>query len=148
MTLALVRPGSWDFPLFLHVLGAVVLFGGAASVATLATASLGGGRTQAPLLRQVAFVTMLAVVWPAWVVMRIGAQWILTKEGLDKDTPGWVGAGMAVSDAGIIVLLLLTFLAWLVRRRPRAGPILAGLAILYVLALGVAWFAMTAKPGS
>ena len=33
--LALVRPDSWNFPLFLHVLGAFVLVGGMAAVATL-----------------------------------------------------------------------------------------------------------------
>jgi hypothetical protein len=80
--------------------------------------------------------------------MRLGAQWVASNEHLDKNPPGWVGVGFAVSDAGIVVLALITLLGWLAPRRPRAGTFLAGLSILYVIALGVAWFAMSAKPGA
>jgi bacteriorhodopsin len=146
--IALVRPDSWDFPLFVHVLGAVALFGG---VATLVLLSFAGLRIpeHAPLLRTLAFRTMLMLVWPAYVVMRVGAQWILSREGLDNAPPGWVGFGFAVSDLGIVVLLVLTLLGWLaLRRRPGVAPYFAGLASLYLVALGVAWWAMSAKPGS
>lgn len=145
--IATLRPDSWDPPLFLHVLGAVLLFGGTASIAIV---SLAGLRIpeQAALLRTVAFRTMLVVVWPSYVLMRAAAQWILSREGLDEDTPGWVGVGFAVSDAGIVVLLLLTLLGWLALRRARAGAWFAGLSVLYLAALGVAWFAMSAKPGA
>lgn len=146
--LAVLRPDSWDFPLFVHVFGAVVLFGGVGAVTTLAAASIGRGPEQTRLLRRLAFVTTLAVIWPAYIVMRAGAQWILTREGLDKDSPGWVGVGMAVSDGGFVVLVLITVAAWVSLRRPRAGSFLAGLSGLYLIALVVAWFAMTAKPGS
>jgi len=33
MMLALIRPDSWNFPLFLHILGATLLFGTVATVA-------------------------------------------------------------------------------------------------------------------
>ena len=145
--IALVRPGAWNFPLFLHVLGAVVLFGGVFSVAVLSVTAL-RREQHAFLLRRLAFTAMLLLVWPAYVVMRAAAQWVLTREGLDDSSPGWVGVGFVVSDAGIVVLLLLTLLGWLALRRPRAGTALAGLSVLYVLALGVAWFAMSAKPGA
>jgi hypothetical protein len=145
--IALVRPDAWDFPLFVHVLGAIVLFGGVGSVAVLAVAALRYD-AHAAMLRRTAFATTLLVVWPSFVVMRVGAQWILSREGLDKSPPDWVNWGFAVSDVGILVLALITLLGWLARRRPRAGTFLAGLTVLYLLALGVAWFAMTAKPGA
>jgi hypothetical protein len=134
-------------PLFLHVVGAIFLFGGVSAVALLAVAALRYD-AQALMFRRTAFRTTLLVVWPSYVVMRIGAQWVLSDEHLDKVTPGWVGVGFAVSDAGILVLAVMTFLGWLAPRRPGAGKFLAGLAILYMLALGVAWFAMSAKPGA
>ncbi len=134
-------------PLFVHVFGSTVLVGGVATVVLLAFAALRRPE-HAGLLRRLAFGTTLVVVWPGFVVMRIGAQWVLNHEGLDQNTPDWAGIGFAVSDAGIIVLALITLLAWLAPRRPRAGSILAGLATLYLFALGVAWFYMSAKPGS
>ena len=39
MMLALIRPDSWNFPLFLHILGATVLFGTVATVAIAGFAS-------------------------------------------------------------------------------------------------------------
>ncbi len=144
--IAALRPDAWDFPLFLHVLGAVLLFGGSASLAVLSIAGLRIPE-HAVLLRVLAFRTTLIVVWPAYLVMRVGAQWILSREGLEDNSPGWVGVGFIVSDAGVVVLLLLTLLGWLSRRRPRAGIWFAGLSVLYVVALGVAWFAMSAKRG-
>ena len=77
--------------------------------------------------------------------MRVGAQWILSRENLEDDSPGWVGVGFIVSDAGILVLLALTVLGWLALRRTRVAPWFAGLASIYLVALGVAWFAMSAK---
>jgi hypothetical protein len=144
--IALIRPDSWDLPLFVHVLGAIVLFGGVGAVVLLAGAALRYD-AQALMLRRTAFITTLVLLWPSFIVMRVGAQWILSREGLDKNPPGWVGAGFAVSDGGILVLALITLLGWLSPRRPTAGKFLAGLALLYAIALGVAWFAMTAKPG-
>ena len=39
--LAMIRPDSWNLPLFLHVLGAIALFGG-----TLAVVVLGFGSSR------------------------------------------------------------------------------------------------------
>jgi uncharacterized protein (TIGR03382 family) len=144
--IALIRPDSWDLPLFVHVLGAIALFGG---VGTLVLLSFAAQRmpAQADFARRVAFGTLITVVWPAYVVMRVGAQWIYSKEDLHPDFPTWIAIGVGISDGGIVVLLLLTLLGWLMRRRPRAGTLFAGLAGLYLVALGVAWWAMTAKPG-
>ena len=133
-------------PLFVHVLGATLLFGALFAVTTLGFASTRIVE-HGPLLRRLAFTVMLAGVWPSYILMRVGAQWVLSHEGLDENTPGWVGVGFIVSDAGILVLLVLTLLGWLGLRRPRLGIWFAGLAAIYLAALGVAVFAMSAKPG-
>ena len=145
--IATLRPDAWDFPLFLHVLGAVLLFGGAASISVLSIAGLRAPE-HARLLRSLAFWTTLVLVWPSYVVMRVGAQWIQSREHLEDNPPGWVGVGFAVADAGIVLLLALTLLGWLSRRRTRVAPWFAGLAVVYLVALTVAVFAMSAKPGA
>lgn len=132
--------------LFLHVLGATFLFGDVLAVATLTIASLRVAQHQL-LLRRLSFLVVLVGVLPSFVLMRVGAQLVVTAEHLDKHSPGWVGVGFAVSDAGIIVLLLLALTSWLSLRRPAAARWAAGLSVLYLVALGVAWFAMSAKPG-
>jgi hypothetical protein len=144
--LASVRPGSWNLPLFLHVLGAMTLFGG-----TLAVAAFGWAAARRPereLLARVTFRTLLAVVLPAWIVMRIGAAWIESKEDISGD-PAWIGVGYAVSEPGLIVLLATIGVAyWAIRVRgagwqPRAVAVLAS---LYLVALAVAWWSMSTKP--
>ena len=133
-------------PLFVHVLGATLLFGALFAVTTVGFASTRIVE-HGPLLRRMAFTIMLAGVWPSYILMRVGAQWVLSHEGLDENTPGWVGVGFLVSDVGILVLLVLTLLGWLGLRKPRLGIWFAGLAAIYLAALGVAVFAMSAKPG-
>ena len=149
MMLALVRPDSWNFPLFLHVLGAVFLAGSIGAVAVLAVA--GRKRSEnAALLSRVAFRTLIFVVLPSWIVMRVGAQLIANKEFPDK-TPGWVDVGFVVSEPGLILLIALGVLAWVSARRGgvgRASMAVAILAPVYLAALAVAWWAMSAKPGA
>jgi hypothetical protein len=146
--LALVRPDSWNFPLFLHVLGAIALAGSIGAVTVLAVAA----RTRsahAALLSRVAFRTLIFVVLPSWIVMRVGAQLIADKEFPHK-TPGWVDVGFIVSEPGLILLIALGVLAWLSARRGgvgRAAVAVAILAPIYLAALAVAWWAMSAKPG-
>jgi hypothetical protein len=63
--------------------------------------------------------------------------------------PTWIGVGIAVGDGGALVLIALTVLGWLsLRRRPSFARYFAGLASLYLAALAVAWWAMSAKPGA
>ena len=146
--IAFLRPDAWDFPLFVHVLGAMALFGGVGAVFLL---SVAGERipAQAVFARRVAFGTLLAVVWPAYIVMRVGAQWIFDKEDLDPDMPTWISTGIVVGDGGALVLIALTVLGWLaLRRKPGIARYFAGLAGVYLVALVVAWWAMTAKPGA
>jgi hypothetical protein len=145
--IALIRPDAWNFPLFLHVFGAIVLFGGLAASVIFSVAA-DRFPLNATLSRTLAFWTMLIVVWPGYVFMRAAAQWIYDKENLDPDFPTWVAFGVFVADGGILVLLVLTGLAWYARRRSGAGDWFIGIASLYLIALGVAWWAMSAKPGA
>jgi len=102
MMLALIRPDSWNFPLFLHILGATLLFGTVATVAIAGFASRShAGYEQ--LLARVAQRTFVLGIVPAYILMRVGAQWIDSKEFPNGDEPGWVGTGFIVSDAGVIL---------------------------------------------
>ena len=148
--IAMLRPHSWDFPVFLHVFGAMVLFG-----ATLATTTLAIAGWRLPEVRALSrstFWALLAAAIPAWVVMRIGAGWAYSKEHhqlFEKD-PSWIGVGFGVADAGLIILLITTGLAfwWQRSQRPIAGRIVSVLAVLYLILLAIAWLAMSGKWGS
>ena len=97
--LASIRPDSWNFPLFLHVAGAAVFFG---AVAVAAVTQLTAARVAEPeLLRRVAFRTLLIVGLPAYIVFRVGAEWLHSKEfPSGVEDPTWVGIGYGVSDVG------------------------------------------------
>jgi hypothetical protein len=141
--LALIRPDSWNFPLFLHIFGATVLFGTVATVAIAGFASRShAGYEQ--LLARVAQRTFLLGIVPAYVLMRVGAQWIDSKEFPNGDEPGWVGVGFIISDAGVILLLIVGIL--LAVRRQRVLLAVPILTAIYVVALGVAWVSMSGKP--
>jgi hypothetical protein len=152
VTLAVLRPHSWNFPLFLHVLGATALFGTVLTAAILGIAAV-RGRDLSPLFSRLAFrITLLGVV-PTWILARVAGQWILNREkaqipGLDNK--GWVGTGFIVTDAGVLVIVALLVLGYLSARRGGKGGIATAFAVLapvYLVALAVAWFAMSAKPG-
>jgi hypothetical protein len=141
--LALIRPDSWNLPLFLHVLGATVLFG---TVGVVAAAGFAIRRTtdHQLLLARVAQRTYMLGVIPAYILMRAGAQWIDSKEFPNGSEPGWVGVGFLVSDAGALLLIIVGIL--LAVRRQRILLAVPLLTALYVVALGVAWVSMSGKP--
>jgi hypothetical protein len=145
--IAAIRPDSWNLPLFLHVLGATILFGTTATVAIAGFA--GRARSDhSALLARIVLRTFLLGVIPSWILMRAGAAWIGDKEFPDK-TPGWVDVGFLVSEPGAILLIIVGILAWLAARKQgvgRAAVAVPVLASIYLVALGVAWFAMSAKP--
>jgi hypothetical protein len=151
---AAIRPDAgWEWALLFHVLGALLLIGG---VALVSVASVGALRTpvlaRALALRRVALRGMLLLVIPAFIVMRVAAEWVRSEDPFD-DAAAWIDIGYVISDAGVIVLVLLAILAWLGVRAtirghlaPVAGRIHALLAPLYLVALLVAVWAMTTKP--
>jgi len=145
--LAWIRPHSFDFPLFLHVLGAMILVGAttAAVVCELASA-----RSPAPeRMRALAARIFLVVALPAYFVMHAAAEWIHSKEfPKGVDDPTWIGIGYIAADAGGLVLLVSIVLAGIAswKAKPglgRAAGILAAIALVGWL---VAVWAMGAKP--
>jgi hypothetical protein len=144
--LAVVRPDSWNLPLFLHVFGATVLFGSAGTIAIAGFAARArAGHEQ--LLARVALRTFLVAVTLAWILMRVGAGWIEGKEFPDgANEPGWVGVGFIVSEGTGVLLIVTGILAWLSVRRSRVPLAVPLLATVCVLAYVVAWIAMSGKP--
>jgi hypothetical protein len=144
--LALIRPDSWNLPLFLHVFGAIVVFG---SIATLAIAGFASRRNEehnALLARTIARAFILGVL-PSWILMRIGAEWVRGKEfPSGSHEPGWIGVGYIVSDGTALLLIVTGILAGLSARRGRVMLAVPILATISVLAYAVAWFAMSGKP--
>ena len=147
--LASIRPDSWNFPLFLHVLGAMVLIG---AVTTGAAAALFAPGTSEPgRMRRVAFRALLLVGLPAYIVMRIGAEWLYSKEfpGDSSNDPDWIGVGYITADAGALLFLIALVLAGIASRKSKSGlgkaaGIIAGVCLI---AWVVAVWAMSAKPG-
>jgi hypothetical protein len=147
--IAAIRPDSFNFPLFLHVTGAAVLVGAVtAAVGTLVLTPGGGGDPEG--LRRFAFRVLLIVGLPAYIVMRIGAQWIYSKEHLDKleDDPAWVGIGFLTADLGALVLLAALICSGLAMKRSSTGLGKAAGILCAILLVGwiVAIWAMGAKP--
>ncbi len=72
--------------------------------------------------------TLLAVALPGYIVMRIGAQWIYSKEGWDDlpddAIPAWIDIGYIIADVGALLTLIALILGGIgVRRlRGRQGP--------------------------
>jgi hypothetical protein len=146
---AAIRPDSWNLPLFLHVLGAMVLVGGL----LVASSSLAVARGDLRVLR-LGYWTLLAVGLPGYLLMRVGAEWIYARERLDEAStdPTWVGIGYMTADAGAILLLIALIMGGIGVRRMRGGggtrPVRASLAFSIVLlaAYVVTVWAMGAKP--
>ena len=146
--LASIRPDSWDFPLLLHVGGAMVLVGAAATGSIVA---LTAQRASDPAaMRRLSFRAFLIVALPAYIVMRIGAEWLYSKEfGDTDDDPAWIGIGYITADAGALVLLIILILAGIAVWRGKPGLTKAAgiLSLIAVLGWLVAVWAMGGKPG-
>ena len=150
--LATIRPDSWNFPLFLHVLGATILVGGLVTGASV----LAYARGEARLLR-LGYWSLLAVSLPGWVLMRIGAGWISSKEGWDDlpegvEDPTWLGIGYLAADLGGLILLLSLIVGGIgvyrLRNGKGSGLLKVTLVLSFVLlaAYLVAVWAMAGKP--
>jgi hypothetical protein len=151
--LAAIRPDSVNLPLFLHVLGAMVLVG---ALALTATALLLGwrDRSRAVALTRFGLRVVPWAVLPAYVVMRVGAQWTEAEQGYPEGfDPAWIGVGYVTADLGALLLLVSLILGALGLRKLRAGGGLAlgravgVISVVVLVAYVVAVWAMTAKPG-
>jgi hypothetical protein len=148
---AAVRPDSWNFPLLLHVLGAMVLVALLAVAAVVLSVALRSD-DRAEALR-LAFRTLLIGAIPAYLVMRVSAEWLASKEKLEDADFAWVDIGYMVADIGLLVLIVMTVLAGMASRRARRGDTPSGLVkwangltLLLIVAYGVALWAMATKP--
>ena len=96
----------------------------------------------------------LAVAFPGWLIMRVGAQWTYSKEHLDSLTkdPAWIGIGFSVGDGAGALLLVALILGGIGLRRTRQGKgdrllrASGAIAALLVVAYAVVVWAMGAKP--
>jgi hypothetical protein len=149
--LALSRDTELNFPLFVHVLGAMILVGGLLTGASV----LAFARGDARFLR-LGYWTLLAVALPGYVVMRIGAQWIYSKEGWDdvpdSAVPTWLDMGFIIADVGALLTLIALILGGIGVRRLRDGRgtgLLKATMVLSLVVLAaavVAVWAMAGKP--
>ncbi len=150
MMLLSIRPDSWNLPLLLHVGGAMIATG---AIAVTFAALVMAWRQQegdAALVR-FAFRTLLYVGLPSFLVMRIAAEWIASKEGLENSNATWLSLGFPAADGGGLLLLISLILLGLAARRSRTSPgvmarIGTVLGAIILIAFVVAIFAMTAKP--
>ncbi len=154
--LAFVRPDDWNFPLFLHVLGAMVMVG----ALVLALGYLAAAwRGDSPGSLRLGFRVLLYGAVPSFLVMRLAGQWIYSKEGLDDlpTDPSWINIGFSIGDIGLLFLVIATVVAGVGARRATAGEGGANTGVgsvrvaavctgLLLLAYLVAIWAMTTKP--
>ena len=151
--LASIRPDEVNFPLFLHVFGAMLLVGTLFAVA-LATVLAWRRPDDAVGLTRFSLRTLLMGVLPAYLLMRIGAQWTESKENFPDDfDPAWLGIGYITADAGALLVLISLILAAFGLRKLRSesggvgfGRAVGVICILLLAAYIVAVWAMTAKP--
>lgn len=151
--LAAIRPEDWNLPLFLHVLGALTLIGALAVAIALLIAARRSPSIESlrPALR-----TLTLGVLPAWVLLRVSAEWIADKEGWNEvdEPPAWIGIGYITTDLGLVLIVISSVLAWLSLRKAREGEaggsarlrVATGLITLLVVLNVVALWAMTTKP--
>ena len=147
--LAAVRPDSWNFPLFVHVFGAMILVGGLLAGASTILYARGDVR-----FLRLGYWTLLAVAFPGYVVMRIGAQWIYSRSIYDDlpEDPTWIGIGFIVADLGALLTVIALILGGIgvsrLNKGGGAGLLKAAMVIAWLVlaAALVAVWAMAGKP--
>ena len=153
--LAAIRDDDVNLPLFLHVLGAMLLVGTLLAVALMLFAAWRRGDEDGGTLRRYAFRTLLLGTLPSYILMRVGAEWVRSEEFGAAPEPGWIGVGYITSDGGAVLLLISLIVGGIAARRARTrGPdggrvgarVVAVLVSLMLIAYVVAVWAMTAKP--
>lgn len=153
-TLASIRADDVNFPLFLHVLGAMLLVGMLFAVATAILLGWRRGGDDALALTRFGLWTLLLGVLPAYILMRVGAQWTESAEDLPEvvEDATWLGIGYITADIGALLILISIILSAVGLRRLRKGSGLAPgravgvISLLLLAAYVVAVWAMSGKP--
>ena len=148
---ALIRAHDTIIPLFLHIAGAMVV-GGALALASVYL--IASWRSGSVALVRSAYLTLFYAALPAYIVFRVGAEWIADKEGLTDVDVSWINIGYSVSDAGALLLIISLIIGGISVRQmnrgetpsPIATRIVTGLVSLVLIAYLVAVWAMTTKP--
>jgi hypothetical protein len=150
--LAVIRPDEWNLALFVHVLGAFTLVGALAVAASFLFAARG---ENALTFTRLGFRSLLLAALPAFLVTRIGAQWIASEEGVEDSDATWITIGFISTDVGLLALLGATVAAWLGVRRasredsggPGRRPAIAAWLVAFLLAVyAVVIWTMATKP--
>ena len=149
--LATLRPDDWNLALFVHVLGAFAAVG----ALVLAASYLFMARRDGSLeLTRLGYRSLLLGALPAYVVLRVGAQWIASEQGLEDSDATWITIGYMTTDAGLLFLLICTVATGLALRRASRGERVGGgvgvaawLVAVLIVAYAVTIWAMAAKPG-
>lgn len=152
-TPAWIRPDEWELPLFLHVLGALTLLGTLVLTSLLMVQAARGG--SAANLRLGLRVFSFGVI-PAWIVMRVAAEWIASEEGFNDvaEPPTWIDFGYIAGDAGLLFLIIAGVCGRIAYKRSggedaepatTAKVAAAALCLMVVVNLVALW-AMTTKP--
>lgn len=154
--LAAIRPAEWELPLFVHVLGSLVLVG---SLVTAAWFLFGARRSEGLDGIRWGWRTLLYAALPSFLVMRVSAQWLASEEDLTDSDAAWIGIGFMTTDVGAILLIAALVGSGLAVRRlgsaepaaegaatPRGATVAAWATSLLIVAYVVAIWAMTTKP--
>jgi hypothetical protein len=149
--IAAVRPDDWNFPLFVHIVGATVLVGGVLTTGSALFFAKGD-----PKMLRLGYWSLLAVALPGYIIMRIGAQWIYSKENWDDVPddliPAWLDIGFLVADGGALVLLVALVVGGIGVYRLREGKgegllkVTMVLSFVLLVAYVIAAWAMAGKP--
>jgi hypothetical protein len=144
-----MRPDATSFALLVHVAGAMVLVG---ALVTASAMAIAGWRDEAALLRRLSYRTLLFVALPGYIVMRVAAEWVYSKEYPDTYQPTWIDIGRITADGGGLLLLIALILGGIGLRKSRNGggggllKASTAIATLLVAVYVVTVWAMGAKP--
>jgi hypothetical protein len=130
-----------------------MLLVGALFAVAVATALAWRRPDDAAALTRFSLRTLLIGVLPAYILMRIGAQWTESEQNYPDDfEPAWIGIGYITADAGALLIIVSAILSAMGLRRLRResglgfGRAVGVISILLLVAYLIAVWAMTAKP--
>jgi uncharacterized membrane protein len=144
----LSRTDSVDLLLFLHIIGALFVFG---FLAAAAYYLFRARRDGSPSLARLGFRLMLLGVVPSYIVFRVAAQLLLNEEGLQDADLAWVNIGFIVTDVGVLAIIAATVNSAIAMKGregepSRAASVAAWSCSILLVGFVVALWAMAAKP--